>query len=349
MTDKPLLTIAIPTYNRPQTLIKIIEQLEKQNNQDFELLICDDCSPDNGATEKLVKGYQQKMANLKFVRNKVNLGFSGNVFNLYELASTRYVWFLCDDDTVLPDAVSSILNALKKYEPVVAIFNFTQLDPYDRPVLTGVTEDKVYEDLSKIKDYQLFMRASFLSILVVEKGPSIDILKSRKYKDNIFFQLTLVIHLLSNKFRICEISSAVLHRNVGFKYGEFFKFYLVDHLKALTILETKFDREKFIKWSKRHLFTAFKLYMSRKIGLFRYEGSPTKETLKYIYDFYGIYSIVVPIFMVAYLLTPAFIPKLYYLVSLIAIHGKSKGFAIYKKNVNRAFSDARETRFTSYR
>jgi len=259
------------------------------------------------------------------------------------------VWFLCDDDTVLPQAVSNIITAIKKWEPVVAIFNFTQLDPYDRPILSGVTKDVLYQDLSKIKDYQLFMRASFLSILVVEKGPSIDILKSRKYKDNIFFQLTLVIHLLSNKFRICEISSAVLHRNVGFKYGEFFKFYLVDHLKALTILETKFDREKFIKWSKRHLFTAFKLYMSRKIGLFRYEGSPTKETLKYIYDFYGIYSIVVPIFMVAYLLTPAFIPKLYYLVSLIAIHGKSKGFAIYKKNVNRAFSDARETRFTSYR
>ena len=343
------LTVCIPTYNRPETLEKILQQFSTQTNSNFQLLISDDKSPDNGATERLVKSYMTRMPNLKYHKNEENLGYSGNVCKLYELANTRYIWFLCDDDTVLNDSIEKILNALYKYQPVVAVFNHKQLDPYGLEVLGGSEEDRVYENLSDLKDYQPLQRLTFLSTIVLEKRLPADAIKQQNYRDNIFFQITLGLLLLSSKFLYCEIGSVILIRNVGFKYGEFFKFYLVDHLKSVTIVNHIFDNSKFVKWSIRHLPIAFKLYMSQKLGMFLYKGWPTKETLKYITRFYGIYSLLIFLFPVAYILTPTPVIKLVYFAQLVHRHGYVSAKEIYRNSVGRVYKDSRKTGFTSYR
>jgi len=207
MDKQPLLTIAIPTYNRSKTLEKIINQLRKEKEESFVILISDDASPDNGRTEAMVRKYQKIMSNLIYHKNKTNSGFSGNVCKLYELAQTRYVWFFCDDDTVLPGAVNSILQALVKYEPVVAVFNCTWINPWGEELSAGPKKDIIYDDINELTDYQSLMRITFLSAVVVEKRLPIEPLKRTAYKDNIFFQITLSLFLLSDKFKYCEIAS----------------------------------------------------------------------------------------------------------------------------------------------
>jgi glycosyltransferase involved in cell wall biosynthesis len=349
MNKNNLLTIAIPTYNRAHTLEKIINQLKGQSKYKFTILISDDCSPDKGETEKMVKKCQKEMPNLVFHRNRKNLGYSGNVCKLYELSKTRYIWFICDDDTVLPGAVDKILNSLVKYEPVVAIFNFKQLDPFGVEVVGGVPKDVVYTDIAKLTDYQPLQRITFLSILVVEKRLSVDEIKKTNYMDNVFFQITLSLMLLSDKFKFCEIAQTILKRNVGYKYGEFFKFYLVDHLKAVFGINHKFNNDLFIKWSKKHLFTSLKLYLSQKLGLFNYNGKPTKETIRLITKYYGMHSIIIFMFFPIYCIVPTFLVRWVYLLALIKIHGLKNGKVAYRENLNRAYRDERKTEFTSYR
>ena len=347
MINKPILTIAIPTYNRSEELEKILLQLGSEKNKLFEILISDDNSSDN--TGMIVGKYKKKMKNIIYNKNRQNIGYSGNVCKLYELANTRYIWFLCDDDSVLPGGVKKVTDAIIKYEPVVAIFNCTWTNPFGKKALAGVEKDIVYDNIKSFKNYQALMRATFLSILVVEKRCTIDPLKKLEYKNNIFFQLTLSVYLLSNKFKFCEIGSLVLHRNVGYKYGEFFKFYLIDYLKAIFIHPHKFDNRKFIVWSIRNLPIALQLYLSQKIGLFKYHGSPSKETRDKIKEYYGIYSIFIAMFKPLYILTPSFIVKLTYFLLLVRAHGFHRGKIIYRVNVNRAYSDKRQTGFTEYR
>ncbi len=110
--NKPILTVAIPTYNRPQPLRRILESLKLEDPGVFNILISDDSS--NEGVELVVKEFQTLMPNLYFNKNISNLGFNGNVSILYELADTRYVWFLCDDDLVYPNAVRDIIFCLKK-------------------------------------------------------------------------------------------------------------------------------------------------------------------------------------------------------------------------------------------
>jgi len=347
MENKPLLTFAIPTYNRSETLEEILKELEKQNTDEVIILVSDDTSPDN--TQEMVSGYKDRIPNLIYNRNEKNLGFNGNVCTCYELAPTRYVWFFCDDDTLLPGAINSVVTALKKYEPVVTVFNHTQMDPYGVKVTAGVSQDIIYNSVDEIKDYQSLQRTTFLSILVVEKRLPLDVIKRENYMDNIYFQVTLSLLLLSDKFKFAEISSLVLHRNVGYKYGEFFKFYMVDHLKAVTIIPHKMDVNKFVSWSKGHLFTALKLYLSRKLGLFLYKGNPTTDTLKALFKFYRFTCIVILMFPIIYFLTPAFVLKGIYFLQLMRIHGYNDAKVVYNRTINRAFTDERRTGFTSYR
>jgi glycosyltransferase involved in cell wall biosynthesis len=348
MKENILLTVAIPTYNRSKTLEKIILQLGEERNQDFIILISDDNSSDK--TLEMVKKYQKSMSNLIYHKNSKNLGFSENVFKLYELTKTQYVWFLCDDDTPLSDSIGNILRAIGKYEPVVALFNCTWVNSYGQKLTSGVKKDIFFKDLNEFTDYGALMRLGYLSINVFRKKDSLDFIKKTAYKDNVFFQITLALLLLSKEFRFLEVSKSIVNRNVGFKYGDFFKFNVVDVLKAVFIVPHKFDNNEFVRQSKRNAFLALQLYLSQKLGLFRFDLEPTTETkqkiLKYYGLLYGYFFLSLPFFK---RVVPAFILRRIYLIKLLQIHGSKRGREVYEENIDRAYKDLRKTKFTAYK
>lgn len=347
MEKDVLLTVAIPTYNRAETLEKILTQLSRERDVPFKILVSDDQSSDS--TGEMVRKYQSVLPQLMYNRNEVNLGFSGNVSRLYELSDTPYIWFLCDDETVLPGAIKKITDAIVKYRPVVAVFNYSWDDPYGRKSFAVKESDIIYEDISALPDYQPLMRITFLSILVVEKqGATIDVPKE-VYQDNVFFQLTLSLLLLSKRFKFCEIGAPIVHRNVGYKYGDFFKFNLVDVLKSVYAVNHAFDNRKFIKRMIQELPVALRLYLSQKLGLFRYVQEPTEETLRKIGEFYGGYKYFIYSFRYIKMLVPAFLLKTIYMGQLVLMHGYKNGREVYKKNINRAYTDGRKTGFTEYK
>lgn len=347
MENNALLTVAIPTYNRSETLRKILLQLSQEKDVPFKILISDDQSSDN--TEMMVQEYEAILPHLRYHKNEINLGFSGNVSKLYELSDTPYIWFLCDDETVLPGAIKKITEAIVKYRPAVAVFNYSWDDPYGRKSFAVKEKDVVYESISALPDYQPLMRITFLSILVVEKqGTTIDVPKE-VYQDNVFFQLTLSLLLLSKRFKFCEIGAPIVHRNVGYKYGDFFKFNLVDVLKSVYAVEHVFDNQKFIKRMIQELPVALRLYLSQKLGLFRYVQEPTAETLRKIGEFYGGYKYFIYSFRYIKMLVPAFLLRAVYMGQLILIHGYRNGKEVYKKNIDRAYTDDRKTGFTEYK
>lgn len=347
--SEPLLTIAIPTFNRPENLKRILEILISEPFDKFKVLISDDSTTDS--VQNLVVDYQKKMRNLFYDRNITNLGFNLNVAKLYKNSQTRYIWFLCDDDLINKGAVIDIVLSLEKYQPSVAIFNCNWQDSYGRIMLAGPKKDEVYTDLESFNNYGALMRATFLSILVVEsKFPIERILAKSECKDNVFIQLTLVLQLLSNNFRLVLVSCPILYRDVGFKYGEFFKFVLLDPLKAIELLPHRFSLNKFTEWMIAQLPSASLLFLSQKAGLFLYTGFPTFRTLRQVIKFYGWLSL--PIFLARILmpLIPSLAIKSIYLIQLIKIYdGYGDGSKIYKKMVDRAFRDPRDTGFTDYR
>jgi len=114
--ERPLLTIAIPTYNRSTCLAQLLEALLPQliDESRVELMISDNSSEDD--TPAIIKSFQGKGLKLTYRRNDTNIGSDANFLQCFEKASGKYMWLVGDDDIILPGALSRILPVLEAKE-----------------------------------------------------------------------------------------------------------------------------------------------------------------------------------------------------------------------------------------
>jgi len=110
----PELTVCIPTYNAAHFLMEAIDSVMRQGLSDFEILIIDNASTDE--TSSLIESLKNPY--IRFVRNEVNVGACGNHNICMDLATGRYVKFLCADDVLLDGVLNKQLNALKAHPEV---------------------------------------------------------------------------------------------------------------------------------------------------------------------------------------------------------------------------------------
>ena len=111
-----LLSICIPTYNRSESLKNCLNSLSVQKNKNkFEVCISDNCS--NYNVQQLIKPFKKKI-NIRFKKNKKNLGFGMNVLKVSQMAKGKFIWFLGDDDLVTTDSISHIIKLIEKNKNV---------------------------------------------------------------------------------------------------------------------------------------------------------------------------------------------------------------------------------------
>jgi glycosyltransferase involved in cell wall biosynthesis len=116
--NQPLLTIAIPTYNRARhlelCLMRIHEELVSLPLNMLNLVkvyVSNNASTDD--TNVVISNFQLKKVNsVELVHNQENIGAERNVVQCYESSTTPYVWILGDDDVILPGALKKILDVL---------------------------------------------------------------------------------------------------------------------------------------------------------------------------------------------------------------------------------------------
>ena len=101
----PILTIAIPTYNRFETVCANIKLLVPQMSPDVCLLVIDNASTDGTRDLNDWVRANHPDASIRVIRNVTNVGAGANVTRSFELVDTPWVWTLSDDDPVHPDAV----------------------------------------------------------------------------------------------------------------------------------------------------------------------------------------------------------------------------------------------------
>lgn len=127
----PLLSICIPTYNRAKLLQECLNSLVSQfSNQDIkkkvEIIISNNNSKDD--TEKIVKKFQKKYRNIRYFKNKKNIGIK-NTMRVATLAAGKYIWFFADDDWHKKKSLKTVLNIVDKYQPELIL---TNLDLYSK-------------------------------------------------------------------------------------------------------------------------------------------------------------------------------------------------------------------------
>ena len=94
----PLVTIAIPTFNRASLLRDCVLAALSQTYQHFEILVSDNASTDE--TEEVLREFSDRR--LRVVRQKTNIGMLPNWNACLAEAKGDYIVFVSDDDRIAP-------------------------------------------------------------------------------------------------------------------------------------------------------------------------------------------------------------------------------------------------------
>ena len=130
--NTPFLTIAIPTYKRPNRLNDLLQVIAKQkmvNNEEWEVLISDNHSCDT--TASIVESYAQVIPNLVYVQQAENIGPDRNIWFLFQKARGEFVWLMPDDDNFADlMSVREVIDELNHapLKPAFAIVNASAVE-----------------------------------------------------------------------------------------------------------------------------------------------------------------------------------------------------------------------------
>ncbi|HZQ42551.1 MAG TPA: glycosyltransferase family 2 protein [Acidobacteriaceae bacterium] len=165
--NKPLLTIAIPTYNRSRYLRELLSVLHEQvvKQPDVELIISDNASPDD--TSAVVAEFQQRGLSVRYMRNAENIGADANFLQCFAEARGKYFWLFGDDDVLLPGALRLLTERLASHTyDLVYVNSFpmessTALNAVQGP-LTVKESASASEFASKVHIYMTFITGNII-------------------------------------------------------------------------------------------------------------------------------------------------------------------------------------------
>ena len=136
-------SVCIPTYNRAHYLLYSVNSVLKQTYTDFELIICDDGSPDQ--TSAVVSQWNDDR--IRYIRHPENIGRSRNMRSGFDAATGDYFIKFDDDDALTPEFLEktvAILDAQPSVDFVCTdhwiintYYNFIQYFCHERGCFTN--------------------------------------------------------------------------------------------------------------------------------------------------------------------------------------------------------------------
>lgn len=118
----PILTIAIPTYNREFFLDRCLKYIHLQiKDLPIEIIVSDNASTDN--TAEIVNKYIIDGLPIRYIKNEKNLGADLNIVQCYKEAKGKYVVAFGDDDFFLDQSLAKLINVLSNGDYGVVYVN----------------------------------------------------------------------------------------------------------------------------------------------------------------------------------------------------------------------------------
>lgn len=123
MIEKPLISVVIAVYNNERYLKKAVESVEKQNFDDYEIIIVDDGSTDN--TPSIVDELAYYNEKIKVIHQD-NQWIYASFNNGIKAAKGEYIYILNSDDKLADGSLEMLKNELVKYNYPDVIYTKVQ-------------------------------------------------------------------------------------------------------------------------------------------------------------------------------------------------------------------------------
>ena len=186
-----ILDIFIITYNRASKLDCTLRQIlsEKSPIKDFEITILDNNSTDN--TKAIVEKYSALNKNIRYQKNKYNIGGNANIVKAFYKANKEYVWILADNDNYCFEAWEDVERHMKEKSDAIIVATY---------------------ECPKYDIAQLFLQTSFLPG-VIYRTSNIDdtVMGNMEFNiSNMFPHLALSAKLINENKKIAILDKAIV-------------------------------------------------------------------------------------------------------------------------------------------
>lgn len=156
---KPLVSVAVITYNSSKYVLETLESIKGQTYHNIELIISDDCSPDN--TVQICKDWIEKNK-ARFVRTQIvtvekNTGVSANCNRAEDACKGEWVKLIAGDDLLLPDCIETYIEYVSTNLDVLCVFSRVEVFGDNKVVIDNfknVIFDYSFFQLTYEKQYE---------------------------------------------------------------------------------------------------------------------------------------------------------------------------------------------------
>jgi glycosyltransferase involved in cell wall biosynthesis len=141
-----MVSVIIPSYNHSKYLKQRIASDLSQTNTDFELIMLDDCSPDD--SRDVIEKYRNNPKVTNIVFNETN---SGSVFKQWkkgiELAKGEFVWIAESDDYAENTFLSKLVTVLEQDNEIGLVYCNSKI------VYEGKEPAGLFKSLNDLRKY----------------------------------------------------------------------------------------------------------------------------------------------------------------------------------------------------
>lgn len=111
MKHSPLVSVIVPTYNRPEFLEEAIKSILDQTYTNFEVIVVNDAGQD---VRHVTDGFKDNR--IRYIRHENNKGLGAARNTGIRNARGKYIAYLDDDDIYYPDHLSTLVGEISKGE-----------------------------------------------------------------------------------------------------------------------------------------------------------------------------------------------------------------------------------------
>ncbi len=175
----PVVSVIVPTFNRPVYMAKALESVVRQNYRNLQIIVVNDGGSDVAG---VVESFNDPR--ILFVNRRQNRGLPFTLNEALEKARGKYTCYLGDDDILYPNHVGILVDALENNND----FQVAYSDLYK--VYCRVNPDQTRTALSKVvevsRDFDRFLILYFNNVLHVSMMHRRDLIeKTGTYNENL--------------------------------------------------------------------------------------------------------------------------------------------------------------------
>lgn len=146
LENKPKISVLMGLYNCSETLLEAVSYIQAQTYENWELIMCDDCSTDN--TYELAVDISNKDNRIKVLKNEKNMTLAPTLNRCLNEATGEFVARMDGDDRCAPERFELELKTLMETQEYALVSCFMEI--FDETGTTGIVR---YKQTPEYKDF----------------------------------------------------------------------------------------------------------------------------------------------------------------------------------------------------